>query len=306
MAQIVIPCRDLDVGITAFVEQFGFRLDLIMPADDPSVAVLSGCGVEVRLVVGDGVPDVDPSVVPDLVTRYEVTRAGDGRPGRAGMRYRDLLPSRQGGRFIASHITIPDGGPVPDYVHAHDVRLQVIACLRGWVRVVYEDQGPPFVLAAGECVVQPPGIRHRVLECGAGLEVLEVTCPAVHATHVDHTIELPTAERRPARRFGGQRFVHAPIGDPAIGAATDELVGVRRVVAEQLGAGAVRHDGELVLWYVVAGRLAVRVDGDDGVTLDAGDAVAIPRGAPFAAEAVTPGIDVVEVTVPAQPRVEVG
>jgi hypothetical protein len=26
--------------------------------------------------------------------------------GRAGMRYRDLLPDRQGGRFIASHIAI--------------------------------------------------------------------------------------------------------------------------------------------------------------------------------------------------------
>ncbi len=46
--------------------------------------------------------------------------------GRAGMLYRDLIPNRQGGRFIASHIRIPDGGPVPDYVHFHKVRFQMI------------------------------------------------------------------------------------------------------------------------------------------------------------------------------------
>ena len=62
------------------------------------------------------------------------------------MQYRDLLPQHQGGSFIASHIVIPNGGPVPDWVHHHGVRFQTIFCVRGWVRVVYEDQGPPFVL----------------------------------------------------------------------------------------------------------------------------------------------------------------
>jgi quercetin dioxygenase-like cupin family protein len=40
----------------------------------------------------------------------------------------------------------------------------MIYCHRGWVRVVYEDQGEPFVMHPGDCVLQPPGIRHRVLE----------------------------------------------------------------------------------------------------------------------------------------------
>jgi hypothetical protein len=48
------------------------------------------------------------------------------------MQYRDLLPSRLGGRYIASHIRIPDGGPVPDYVHYHRVRFQMIFCKAGW------------------------------------------------------------------------------------------------------------------------------------------------------------------------------
>ena len=43
--------------------------------------------------------------------------------GRAGMLYRDLVPSRAGGALIASHIRIPDGGPVPDYVHFHRVQF---------------------------------------------------------------------------------------------------------------------------------------------------------------------------------------
>ena len=53
------------------------------------------------------------------------------------------------------------GGPVPDWVHFHKVRFQLIYCWHGWVRVVYEDQGDPFVLQAGDCVIQPPQIRHR-------------------------------------------------------------------------------------------------------------------------------------------------
>ena len=123
------------------------------------------------------------------------------------MRYRDLIPDRQGGRFIASHIHVPDAGPVPDFVHFHRVAFQMIYCYKGWVRVVYEDQGPPFVLQAGDSVLQPPRIRHRVLESSPGLEVIEIGCPANHETFADHDLPLPTPTARPARDFGGQRFV---------------------------------------------------------------------------------------------------
>ena len=53
-------------------------------------------------------PPLKPSFV---VSRIE---AADWGVGRAGMRYRDLIPDRQGGVFIASPIHIADGGPVPD------------------------------------------------------------------------------------------------------------------------------------------------------------------------------------------------
>ena len=155
------------------------------------------------------------------------------------MVYRDLLPEREGGRFIASHITIADGGPVPDYVHHHDIRFQVIHCVRGWVRVVYEDQGEPFTMHAGDTVLQPPHIRHRVLESSPGLEVFEVTAPAEHPTFVEHDITLPTGAvgARPRLRRPALRPPRAGDGDvgavarraasrpptPGIGAATGGL-----------------------------------------------------------------------------------
>jgi quercetin dioxygenase-like cupin family protein len=273
---VVIPCAELDPAIDALVDVLGFRLDMIMPADHPSIAELSGHGLRLRLDARDA-------------------PAGHAGVGRAGMVYRDLLPERLGGRFIASHITIPGGGPVPDYVHYHDIRYQSIHCIRGWVRVVYEDQGPPFVLEAGDCVLQPPGIRHRVLESSPGLEVVEVSSPATHPTRVDHDLQLPTAELRPERMFGGQRFVHhrAPEATPqpwraegfecvdtAIAAATDGLAGARTVRSTSADASTdlLTHDGELLFWYVVGGQATLLLDGEHQ-RLAPGAAVAVPPGA---------------------------
>ena len=93
-------------------------------------------------------------------------------------------------------------------MHFHKIRFQLIFCRRGWARLVYEDQGPPFIMAAGDCVLQPPRIRHRVLESSPGFEVVEVGCPALHETLADHAMDLPTDKMSPDRDFGGQRFLH--------------------------------------------------------------------------------------------------
>ncbi|MBV8757193.1 MAG: hypothetical protein JO257_07965 [Deltaproteobacteria bacterium] len=189
-----LRCSDLDAALATHQAQ-GFRLDTIIPADDPAELLLSRGDEHLRLV-----RDTPPRV-----------HDGAWHRGRAGMDYRDLVPDRRGGALIASHIRIVNGGPVADYVHYHDIRVQLIYCLRGWVRLVYEDQGEPFVMSAGECVVQPPQIRHRVLECSDGLEVIEVTAPAVHATHVDHDLALPTPRRD--RVWAGQRFAWCRTGE---------------------------------------------------------------------------------------------
>ena len=148
--------------------------------------------------------------MPETVHSFVVRRLKDQAPwiiGRAGMHYRDLVPDRLGGSIIASHIRIPDGGPVPDMVHFHKVGFQLIFCIHGWVDVVYEDQGDKMRLTAGDCFIQPPEIRHRVLEASDNVQVIEIGVPAEHVTEIDHDMDLPTPHFRPEREWQGQRFV---------------------------------------------------------------------------------------------------
>src|SRR5215468_9464914 len=193
--------------------------------------------------------------------------------GRAGMEYRDLIPGRLGGRFIASHIRIPGGGETPDYVHYHKALFQMIYCKAGWARVVYEDQGPPFALEAGDCVLQPPEIRHRVLESSAGLEVIEVACPAEYETCADNELRLPTREVLPERLFGGQRFVRHrsresswgpwrldgfESRDTGVAAATNGLAMARVVKSNSaITAMAQGHAGELLFLFILQGELRI-------------------------------------------------
>jgi len=320
MSDEVLYCPDLDRAIALF-SRLGLRLDTIFPADDPAVAALSGPAARVRLV-RTGAPGLhdppDPDDIPALVPAYAVVRASDSaawRTGRAGMQYRDLLPDRQGGRYIASHIRIPDGGPVPDYVHFHVIQFQIIYCYRGWVRVVYEDQGEPFVMHAGDCVLQPPRIRHRVLEASPGLEVIELGMPAVHATHVDHDRTLPTPTVDRDRAWGGQRFVRfvaasaqfAPSNlagfdacELGIADATGGLGSVTVLRARDPGRATYRHDAELWFHVVLRGQLTL----DDQHRLGAADAFAIPAGRPFTWSDASPDLELLEIALPGRAAVE--
>jgi mannose-6-phosphate isomerase-like protein (cupin superfamily) len=342
-AEFVVPCPALDETLGFFTRELGWRVEAIFPADDPQVAVVSGLGTRLRLdarASGDPgtlrihaagrtgtltapngtrielVDDDAPLAVPALAPSLVITRMTDDAPwvvGRAGMRYRDLIPGRQGGRFIASHIVIPDAGPVPDYVHFHVVRFQMIFCRRGWVRLVYEDQGEPFVLHAGDCVLQPPRIRHRVLESSGGVEVIEVGCPAEHETRVDHDLPLPTAQERPDRDFSGQRFVrHVAAGAPwhpwhdgydlrdtGIGTATVGLAGARVI---RPGANAGRPvwtaRGELELLFVLDGSVQVRIGGEEAC-LRGGDSVVVPDGMTVELGEASADLELLEVSLPA-------
>eukprot|EP00756_Hemistasia_phaeocysticola_P062041 Hpha_TRINITY_DN5469_c0_g1::TRINITY_DN5469_c0_g1_i2::g.192504::m.192504 len=244
-AQVLVPTGNVVQADVDFYKSFGFRLDNIYPSDDPAFANMSGHGLSLALQreqpgttlprttlvltterPSDSFPGqkVSPGGVEVVVRDYSRYKVKEVRPthafevthfdekswsvGRAGMLYRDLVPSRLGGGIVASHIRIPTGGPVPDFVHFHDIAFQLIFCVRGWVRLVYEDQGEPFVLHAGDCVTQPPRIRHRVLESSDMLEVMEVGVPDEHMTTLDHDMELPTKTHRPHREWSGQRFVH--------------------------------------------------------------------------------------------------
>lgn len=284
-----LTCADFDSALD-LLRRLGLRLDLIYPADDPHTAVLSDDGAIVRLTSRPDAPAL-PAGLPPFAPAFVVTAADSASAeGRAGMRYRDLIPGRLGGRYIASHITIPDGGPVADWVHYHRIAVQLIYVRSGWVRVVYEDQGAPFVMAAGDLVLQPPGIRHRVLESAPGLEVVEIACPALHATLADHDMDLPNGRPDAPKAWGGQHFLHhvaahAP-WTPWHGAEAQEtrVLGATGGLADarMLRPGAAPeiavppHDGELVFGFVLEG--SVRLGFGEGHRLGPADAFVIPPG----------------------------
>ena len=352
--EVVFPCPNLRETLAFFTERLGFRVKLIYPADSPSVAVLNGYGVCLRLQ--EGLTDAPPSILrllcqnPDAFangasqlvapngTRIEIVEAnppivlpplqqsfvlqkmkeGEGwLEGRAGMMYRDLVPNRQGGRFIASHIRILEGGSVPDYVHFHRIRFQMIYCYKGWVRVAYEDQGEPMLVHAGDCLLQPPEIRHRVLESSRGLEVVEISCPAEHETFADHEVELPNPTINRRRLFNGQTFVHHRAAEAAwspwrsdgfeyrdtgIGLATDGLSGARVV---RLSGGRKQpthqycHSGEFLFVFILCGGTTLSSEGQEEQRMCAGDSCVIPANFQATFTNTSDDLEFLEVALPA-------
>lgn len=361
-AELLLPCADLAATLDFFTGRLNFRLDSIFPAEDPAVAVVSGHGLRLRfertkkdppenrgirlrlcgdfaktddgdekkeLTAPNGVriqfaPARRPVSLPRLAPAFILTRvsAGGWVQGRAGMDYRDLIPDRQGGRFVASHIRVPAGGSVPDYVHYHRIRFQAIYCLRGWAELVYQDQGQPFRLRAGEMVLQPPQIRHRVLRCSEGFEAVEIASPAEHETLADHDLDLPTAGTvDPGRLYGGQRFVHfVPEGadweeyrlagferrDTGIGRATGGLAGanvIRPAAESRITAGRsvefYRHDGaEFVFFYILRGTARLGLAGSTEYLLAPDDAVVIPAETDYRLADPAADLRFLEVTLP--------
>ena len=351
--EVVLPSRDLHEELAFFRERLGFRLESIFPADDPADALLSGHGLRIRLERGAAEPpgrirlhcahpeeyaggerelvapngtriallDLNPRVRrPPTHHALVVQQQGAASwvVGRAGMHYRDLIPGRLGGAVIASHIRIPEAGPVPDDVHYHIAAFQLIFCYRGWVDLVYEDQGPPFRLEAGDCVIQPPQIRHRVLESSGNLEVVELAVPAEHLTALDHALELPTGRRDPERDFGGQRFCrHTRRGarwqagrlpgfrarDTGIAAATGGAANAQVARRRRGGEGedaarATSHDADILFTFILEGGMTLRAAGEGDRSLRAGDAFVVPPGLRTVYESAADDLELLEVSLP--------
>lgn len=345
-AEIRLPTQELRDDLPFYTKTLGFRLDMIYPADDPQVAVLSGHGVRLRIEKGAAeapgtlriltddpafaggqrlltapngtrieIDELDPPLVlPRTEHAFVVRRLADQAPwviGRAGMEYRDLIPTRLGGAMIASHIRVPDG-PVPDMVHFHKVGFQLIFCVAGWVDVLYEDQGGIRRIHAGDCFIQPPGIRHKVLQ-SEGVQVVEIGVPAEHVTEIDHEMTLPTPTYRPDREWDGQKFVH-DIGadgtfqpfripgfearDTGVSANTRGVASV--MVARPSGGVApwVVHDGDILFGFVMSGRMVLEGEGKSPYPLEPGDAFVIPPGMATRWSGASADLHVLEVSLP--------
>lgn len=346
--QTVIPVTELQVTLDFFTN-LGFKVEAIYPADDPRIAELHGHGHRLRLergasqepagrlrllcastdarkevVAPNGTvielcPEETPLEIPPLQSHLVISRLDSWTVGRASMRYRDLLPGRLGGRFIASLIHVPESGPVPDYVHFHNVRFQFIFVVSGWVKVVYEDQGEPFVMQAGDCVLQPPQIRHRVLESSGDLYVVEVGCPAEHETRADPALALPNGKGPASREWSGQKFCRfvasdsSPVGwrhpnfvcrDTGIGIATGGLCGVRVVRPDSASSSTPwgHHTEEFLLTVLLKGGMTLRCAGGVSEALTQFHAFSIPAGTDFRMEGIQEDSEWLEVSLPAQPN----
>lgn len=327
-AQLLLPTKNLPKEMD-FFQKIGFRLDQIFPADDPQVAIMSGHGLALRLDKNAHVPashiriltdepdqfsitqniliapngtqiELHPKTYqlaqPKTQHKFETKRLTGGEPwvvGRAGMMYRDLIPDRLGGSIIASHIHIPNGGPVPDMVHYHTIGFQLIYCYKGWVKLVYEDQGPSFILKAGDCVTQPPEIRHKVLEASDNLQVIEIGVPAEHMTTIDHGMELPTKIINRTRVFNGQTFCHHQLKNAVweawrlrgftarstgINEATNGLADVKvvRPAAIKTTTSWASHTTNILFTFILEGSLTIEVVDEGKHALKAGDAFVMP------------------------------
>ena len=345
LAEFLLPTRELREDLPFFTKVLGMRLETIFPADDPSVASFSGHGVRVRLERGADVApghlrlltDAPDSIAegqrqltapngtkieilprsprvdqPETQHEFAVRRLADEAPwviGRAGMHYRDLIPSRLGGSIIASHIRIPDGGPVPDMVHYHTVGFQLIYCYRGWVDVLYEEQGDVIRLHAGDCVTQPPGIRHRVVEASPSIEVIEIGVPAEHVTTIDHEMTLPNGKGDPAREWDGQTFVHhvkegaewQPFRIPGFVARdtgiTKGTKGVAGIQVARFDGGMpppAKHDADIHFSFVMEGSMTLNAEGQEPRQLEAGDAFVIPPGMVAQYSECSPDLELLE------------
>lgn len=356
-AEFRLPTQELRDDLPFYTKTLGMRLDMIYPADNPSIAVLSGHGIRIRIEKGapeapgtirilaedpdslaDGarelvapngtrieIADLNPPlVIPETHHEVAVRRLKDNAPwviGRAGMNYRDLVPSRLGGAIIASHIRIPGGGAMPDMVHYHTVGFQLIFCYRGWVDVLYEDQGDGMMrLHAGDCVIQPPEIRHRVCHASPDIEVIEIGVPAEHVTTVDHDFVLPNGFGDPARQWQGQRFVHHvresatweafripgfTCRDTGIAEGTQGVAGVQ--VARFTGgvAPATRHDCDIHFTFVMDGRMRLEIEGEPARDVEAGDAFVLPPGTVARYAACSNDLELLEASLPGRFRTDI-
>src|SRR6185369_1011305 len=119
-AAVRVPADPLEATIE-FLERHGFRLELDRAHRGAAELVVpAGGDVLPGRHTGPGglVVEVTPKArdLPPPAPAFVHTRLADTpvHEGRAGLLYRDLLPSRLGGRWVASHIRAARGGPVND------------------------------------------------------------------------------------------------------------------------------------------------------------------------------------------------
>jgi mannose-6-phosphate isomerase-like protein (cupin superfamily) len=124
--------------------------------------------------------------MPKRKMTFSVVHATDGGFAGGGLRpvfeYRDLgIRRATGGKYGAHVIRARRRLGHAMGLHRHTLSFQMVYILKGWARFHYEGEGE-FVVRKGDCIHQPPGIHHDLLDYSRDLEMLEITTPAEFAT----------------------------------------------------------------------------------------------------------------------------
>ena len=94
--------------------------------------------------------------------------------------YRDLGMVEATAGAVQAHVIRLLGKCDPKVVsipHYHGVQFQMLYFLKGWMIGEYEGQGR-VKMTAGSCWLQPPGIRHTVIDYSPDCEMVEIILPA--------------------------------------------------------------------------------------------------------------------------------
>ncbi len=122
----------------------------------------------------------------NLMSRLQVSHLKDATFARRGLRgyfeYRDLGIKRATRGKVVAHVIRARPGTAPHGEwHYHDVDVQFVYVLKGWVLFEYEGVGK-VMMKAGSCFYQPPRIRHRELKHSKDVQMLEIVSPATFET----------------------------------------------------------------------------------------------------------------------------
>ena len=118
--------------------------------------------------------------------RKQTFVASHHKPGafKQGLRryaqYRDLGIAAATGGLARAHVIkmIPPCDPAEvSKRHYHDVEFQMIYVLKGWIKGEYDGAGE-VTMVEGSCWLQPPKIKHTVLDYSHDCELLEIILPA--------------------------------------------------------------------------------------------------------------------------------
>jgi Cupin domain len=112
-------------------------------------------------------------------------RADAFEPGlRRYAHYRDLGIAGATRGMVRAHVIKMVSPCDPAEVskrHFHDVDFQMVYVLKGWIKGEYEGAGV-VTMREGSCWLQPPKIKHAVLDYSDDCELLEIIMPADFAT----------------------------------------------------------------------------------------------------------------------------